>query len=90
MNVYRDDPWLYLRVIDNGAGIDIERATQILHTGTDGQKHVGLNNVYQRLVFFYGETAKITFSSIPLLLKIIVQIRIPFIYPIPDFEEEHH
>ena len=85
---YRDDPWLYLRVIDNGAGIDIERATQILHTGTDGQKHVGLNNVYQRLVFFYGETAKITFSSIP-YYENIVQIRIPFIYPVPDFEEEH-
>ena len=75
--------------IDNGAGIDIERATQILHTGTDGQKHVGLNNVYQRLVFFYGETVKITFSSIP-YYENIVQIRIPFIYPIPDFEEEHH
>lgn len=89
IEVYRDDPWLYLRVIDNGAGIDIERATQILHTGTDGQKHVGLNNVYQRLVFFYGETAKITFSSIP-YYENIVQIRIPFIYPIPDFEEEHH
>ena len=89
IEVYRDDPWLYLRVIDNGAGIDIERATQILHTGTDGQKHVGLNNVYQRLVFFYGETVKITFSSIP-YYENIVQIRIPFIYPIPDFEEEHH
>ena len=89
IEVYRDDPWLYLRVIDNGAGIDIEIATQILHTGTDGQKHVGLNNVYQRLVFFYGETAKITFSSIP-YYENIVQIRIPFIYPIPDFEEEHH
>lgn len=89
IEVYRDDPWLYLRVIDNGAGIDIEKATQILHTGTDGQKHVGLNNVYQRLVFFYGETVKITFSSIP-YYENIVQIRIPFIYPIPDFEEEHH
>lgn len=89
IEVYRDDPWLYLRVIDNGSGIDIERATQILHTGTDGQKHVGLNNVYQRLVFFYGETVKITFSSIP-YYENIVQIRIPFIYPIPDFEEEHH
>lgn len=89
IEVYRDDPWLYLRVIDNGSGIDIERATQILHTGTDGQKHVGLNNVYQRLVFFYGETVKITFSSIP-YYENIVQIRIPFIYPIPDFEEERH
>ena len=53
------------------------------------KKHVGLNNVYQRLVFFYGETVKITFSSIP-YYENIVQIRIPFIYPIPDFEEEHH
>ena len=39
IEVYRDDPWLYLRVIDNGAGIDIERAAQILHNRyRDGQK----------------------------------------------------
>ena len=68
-------------MIDNGAGIDIERATQILHTGTDGQKHVGLNNVYQRLVFFYGETAKITFSSIPYYE---ILYRSALLYPIPD------
>ena len=87
IEVCREDLWLYLRVIDNGSGIDIERATQILHTGTDGQKHVGLNNVYQRLLFFYGESAEITFSSIP-YYENIVQIRIPFWRPLSDSEEE--
>ena len=89
IEVNQDGSWLYLRVIDNGSGIDIERATQILHTGTDGQKHVGLNNVYQRLLFFYGESAQITFSSIP-YYENIVQIRIPFFHPVTDLEEEHH
>ena len=88
IEVCREDPWLYLRVIDNGSGIDVERANQILHTGTDGQKHVGLNNVYQRLLFYYGELAEITFSSIP-YYENIVQIRIPFIFPITAFKEEH-
>ena len=37
----------------------------------------------------FWKTVKITFSSIP-YYENIVQIRIPFIYPIPDFEEEHH
>ncbi len=87
IEVIHEEPWLFLRVIDNGSGIDIERATKILLTGTDGQKHVGLNNVYQRLHFFYGETAEITFSSVP-YYENIVQIRIPFIQPSDKLQEE--
>ena len=88
IEVYRDDPWLYLRVIDNGSGIDIERATQILHTGTDGQKHVGLNNVYQRSDFSTEKRSKSPFLLFH-IMKILYRSD-PFIYPIPDFEEEHH
>ena len=56
---------LQLSVIDNGVGIDIEHARQVLHTSPAQQKHIGLNNVYQRLVMRYGEKADITFESIP-------------------------
>ena len=56
---------LQLSVIDNGVGIDVEHARQVLHTSPAQQKHVGLNNVYQRLVMQYGEKADITFESIP-------------------------
>ena len=46
-------------------GIDVEHARQVLHTSPAQQKHVGLNNVYQRLTMQYGEKADITFESIP-------------------------
>ncbi len=88
IEVIHEDSWLFLRVIDNGSGIDIERATKILLTGTDGQKHVGLNNVYQRLRFFYGESAEITFSSVP-YYENIVQIRIPFTHQSAPSQEEN-
>ncbi|MGN0746172.1 MAG: sensor histidine kinase [Aristaeellaceae bacterium] len=56
---------LQLSVIDNGVGIDVEHARQVLHTSPAQQKHVGLNNVYQRLTMRYGDRADITFESIP-------------------------
>ncbi|MGN0764160.1 MAG: sensor histidine kinase [Aristaeellaceae bacterium] len=56
---------LQLSVIDNGVGIDVEHARQVLRTSPAQQKHVGLNNVYQRLTMQYGEKADITFESIP-------------------------
>lgn len=58
---------LCISVIDNGAGIDVERARQIMYTKrAEGsrEQHVGLNNVYQRLHSYYGNV-NITFSSIP-------------------------
>jgi len=58
---------LVLTVMDNGAGIDTEKAYQIMyHQQADDQsaKHFGLNNIYQRLKSYYKEVT-ITFSSIP-------------------------
>lgn len=54
-----------MAVIDNGIGIDVAKAEQMLHADPAKQRHVGLNNVYQRLVMHYGDEARITFSSIP-------------------------
>ena len=65
VEVHRRDGELQLSVIDNGVGIDIPRAEQMLLTDPAKQKHVGLNNVYQRLRMRYGEGARITFESIP-------------------------
>lgn len=58
---------LEISVIDNGAGINVERAAQVTkrqYDEADGSRHVGLNNVYRRLASYYGE-ADILFSSIP-------------------------
>ncbi len=58
---------LLICITDNGVGIDIERANQIMHNKhPDGKsdRHIGLNNIYSRLCAFYGDV-DITFSSIP-------------------------
>lgn len=58
---------LCISVIDNGAGINIERARQIMYTKSPAgsrEQHVGLNNVYQRLHSYYGNV-NITFETIP-------------------------
>lgn len=77
IRVKRADNNLLLSVIDNGVGIDVEKAEHIMHTGLDEQRHVGLNNVYQRLQVFYHNDTDITFHSIP-YYKNTVQVRIPY------------
>lgn len=66
-----------ISVTDNGSGIDIARAEQIMRnegTGAENDRHVGLHNIYQRLTSFYG-TADISFSSIPFFEnKVLIQI----------------
>lgn len=67
ISVSRIDQELLLKITDNGAGIDIEKATAIMkRSGSekDQMLHVGLHNVYNRLRSFY-ETSDVTFSSIP-------------------------
>ncbi len=62
-----DEKHLTLSISDNGAGIDIDKATQIMlnkHAENSSDKHLGLNNIYERLTAFYGEV-NIEFSSIP-------------------------
>ena len=60
-----------MEVIDNGVGIDVAKAERMLHTDPAQQRHVGLNNVYQRLVMHYGPEACITFSSIPYFRNVV-------------------
>lgn len=57
---------LMIEVSDNGREIDMEEARESLFSqAQDGKKrHVGLNNIYQRLRASY-ETVSITFDSIP-------------------------
>ncbi|MGL6216886.1 MAG: sensor histidine kinase, partial [Lacrimispora sphenoides] len=63
----------------NGRGIDTEKAEASLFSQPreDGKRrHVGLNNIYQRLRAYYG-TASITFDSIPYFQN-TVRITVPY------------
>lgn len=78
---------LEISVIDNGIGIDIETAEQVTkktYVPGDTRGHVGLNNVYRRLVSYYKDV-DITFSSIP-FFENKVTIILPA-GPFTDFSE---
>lgn len=63
----KDEDFVYVEVENNGYGItqyDIEK----IYSGfldTKSSKHIGLNNINQRLQLYYGEKAKISIISEP-------------------------
>lgn len=77
ISIWREPDLLMLVVTDNGAGIDMERATKIMKSEGDyatQNRHIGLNNIYHRLNSFY-DNVEITFSSIPFYEnKVIVSL----------------
>jgi sensor histidine kinase YesM len=69
---------IIIEVSDNGKGIDIEKATNIIHEDNqEGKKHFGLRNIYRRLKACYGDRAEISFISIPYLKNSVI-ITIPY------------
>lgn len=73
-----EEDYFIIIVTDNGAGIDVEKATQIMLTkqaANESNKHFGLNNIYERFKSYYGDVT-ITFSSIP-FFENKVTIKVP-------------
>ena len=73
---------LTIEVIDNGSGFDVEEAEKILYASDpEALQHVGLHNVYHRLITYYGKDAvEMTLGSIP-YYRNTVTIRIPMAVP---------
>lgn len=73
-----DNKKLQIEITDNGSGFDIEKTVAIMLYDTDnGNRHVGLHNVYYRLITYYGkENVKVDFESIP-YYKNSITITIP-------------
>ncbi len=68
IHFYTREDLLHIEVIDNGAGFDVEKTKEILYhdKNSDGSRHVGLHNIYYRLVTYYGEDqVAFELSSIP-------------------------
>jgi signal transduction histidine kinase len=66
---------IIFKVTDNGTGIDIEKAQNIIATTTESQ-HIGLRNIYRRIELYFG-SVDMRFSSIP-YFKNTITITIPF------------
>ncbi|NJP40617.1 sensor histidine kinase [Oscillospiraceae bacterium HV4-5-C5C] len=62
-----DNQTILVAVIDNGSGFDASQLEQSLSAALPAEgQHVGLNNVYRRLITFYGQDhIKMRFNSIP-------------------------
>lgn len=65
----KNEERVIIEVSDNGRGIDMDKARESLYQlAIDPNKKimsVGLNNVYNRLRFYYGNSVTIEFSSTP-------------------------
>jgi len=73
---YRKEGWIYIEVIDNGCGIDIDKARDTIYRNEPaGGHHIELHNVYTRLKIYYGEV-EMDFQTIPYYRNSVV-IRIP-------------
>ena len=72
---------LQICVIDNGGGFDPEKLRSLMTSSqpAESQHHVGISNVYHRLITFYGEeNVEISMESIPYYLNSIeIQIHMP-------------
>ena len=68
---WKEKEWISLVLSDDGVGMEQEKADQLMEKirlGVLSEKegHIGLQNVYRRLLLYYGETGfTMTFESMP-------------------------
>jgi two-component system sensor histidine kinase YesM len=70
----RKQDQVILALEDNGRGISAEKAKASLHAPYEGENHVGLYNVYHRLLYCFGPKAEIQFFSIPYYKNLVTLI----------------
>lgn len=75
VTIHHEGDSIIFEVTDNGMGIDIEKAQNIIATTTES-RHIGLRNIYRRLELYFG-SIDMRFSSIP-YFKNTITITIPF------------
>ena len=66
ISVYIENEFLFLRVTDNGYGMRRETIDELYHSFEDGvvSNNVGLKNIYQRVMIYYGGNAGMTIESV--------------------------
>lgn len=79
-NFILQDDGLSIEISDNGSGFDTQKTAAIMYNGKDErQRHIGLHNVYYRLVTTYGkENVSVDFDSVPYyknMIKITISLQ---------------
>jgi Predicted signal transduction protein with a C-terminal ATPase domain len=80
INISLKDDRVIFEVIDNGRGIDINRANTSLYQLDTKVNQVGLNNIYNRLRLYYGNSISITFNTTPYYRSSVI-VDIPYSIP---------
>lgn len=67
IRIKRMDDDLRISILDDGVGIDPEALSQMVKKDKKGyiSKHIGVQNVYDRLKLYYGEDINFTINSTP-------------------------
>lgn len=73
---YRIEDKICIEVIDNGCGIDVDKAKTAVYNKNENEKrHVGLHNIFARLNIYYGQV-EMEFQTIPFYRNSVI-IKIP-------------
>ncbi|MCH5267578.1 MAG: sensor histidine kinase [Lachnospiraceae bacterium] len=66
VHVSQNDKDIVIEIIDNGVGMNYYQLAELRHTlsqGEQGQTHIGINNVNQRLIMQYGKEYAVQIES---------------------------
>jgi two-component system, sensor histidine kinase YesM len=74
VSAYRQDGKIVISVEDNGRGIDTERAAESLQVPPEVSTHIGIYNVYHRLLYCFGTDVEVKFYSIPYYKNVVTLI----------------
>ncbi|WP_455436135.1 sensor histidine kinase [Hungatella hathewayi] len=86
MEIWEEEKKLHIRISDNGKGFDkelLEKINSGENISKDGE-HIGIMNVKERIRLFYGDTANVTITNLP------VGARVDMVLPEIISEEENH
>lgn len=75
VEIMRVEDAVLISVEDNGKGIDYDTLEEVMSAGEENP-HIGLRNVRDRLLFFFGEQATLTIESQP-ECGTVITLRIP-------------
>ncbi len=75
VEIMRAEDAVIISVEDNGKGIDYDKLEEVMSAGEEN-RHIGLRNVRDRLLFFFGDQATLTIESQP-ECGTVITLRLP-------------
>lgn len=71
LTVFEQDDMIHVSVEDNGVGFDTSTNINTMKASSGKRTHIGLKNLDRRLMLLYGESCRLTISSVPNVSTVI-------------------